>query len=326
MIDLTLDPSETRPAPPRRAAARSRRQVFLFSVLGLGAAAAFASGASAYLSSLAGPPRPSIALNRKAADWPDLKDGLPTLTTDSRADIPRIREILPAQPAPPAAVATFVEPGLRADRAPMEPTGAAARINAIKPDVPVKAAPKPPAMVDVPVLGPARQASLVPPSRILPGIPPLAGETVRARTESAAAASQPHEDLTEAATGNAAISPLSMREDAPKPEVAKAKPRMEAHAKLPAVEKPPAAEKAPSLERSAAVEKPRGASRASADRASARKPLAVEAKAAPAVTAASDDETEVFGIKVPSLAPAGRKIRESVEALGEAVKGIPDRF
>jgi hypothetical protein len=36
--------------------------------------------------------------------------------------------------------------------------------------------------------------------------------------------------------------------------------------------------------------------------------------------------TEVFGLKVPSFAPAGRKIRESVEAFGAAVKSLPDIF
>ncbi|GJD97777.1 hypothetical protein [Methylobacterium iners] len=43
--------------------------------------------------------------------------------------------------------------------------------------------------------------------------------------------------------------------------------------------------------------------------------------AAPAVAQEPEPEhTEVFGLKVPSLAPAGRKIAESVEALGNAVK------
>jgi ribosomal protein L12E/L44/L45/RPP1/RPP2 len=51
----------------------------------------------------------------------------------------------------------------------------------------------------------------------------------------------------------------------------------------------------------------------------------VKAEAQPAVTPAVAQEaepehTEVFGLKVPSLAPAGRKIAESVEALGNAVK------
>ena len=37
---------------------------------------------------------------------------------------------------------------------------------------------------------------------------------------------------------------------------------------------------------------------------------------------APSEETEVLGIKLPSLAPAGRKLKESVDALGEAVKSV----
>lgn len=49
----------------------------------------------------------------------------------------------------------------------------------------------------------------------------------------------------------------------------------------------------------------------------------------PAAQAAGEAEpevTEVFGLKLLSLAPAGRKIRESVEALGDAVKSLPASF
>jgi hypothetical protein len=54
---------------------------------------------------------------------------------------------------------------------------------------------------------------------------------------------------------------------------------------------------------------------------------APKAQAAQAPTEAEQPEsTEVFGLKVPSLAPAGRKIQESVEALGKAIKSLPDRF
>ncbi|CAA2155472.1 hypothetical protein MBRA_01112 [Methylobacterium brachiatum] len=50
------------------------------------------------------------------------------------------------------------------------------------------------------------------------------------------------------------------------------------------------------------------------------KPGAAPATVAQADTA--DEETEVLGIKLPSLAPAGRKLRESVDALGDAVKKV----
>ncbi len=38
--------------------------------------------------------------------------------------------------------------------------------------------------------------------------------------------------------------------------------------------------------------------------------------------AAEPEETEVLGIKLPSLAPAGRKLKESVDALGDAVRKV----
>ncbi|WP_331297743.1 hypothetical protein [Methylobacterium oryzae] len=37
---------------------------------------------------------------------------------------------------------------------------------------------------------------------------------------------------------------------------------------------------------------------------------------------AEAEDTEVLGIKLPSLAPAGRKLKESVDALGDAVKNV----
>ncbi|QGY02563.1 hypothetical protein MMSR116_12280 [Methylobacterium mesophilicum SR1.6/6] len=63
--------------------------------------------------------------------------------------------------------------------------------------------------------------------------------------------------------------------------------------------------------------------------AASHKPPAVakpaeKAKAAPTAVAQAEpaEETEVLGIKLPSLAPAGRKLKESVDALGEAVKNV----
>ena len=54
-----------------------------------------------------------------------------------------------------------------------------------------------------------------------------------------------------------------------------------------------------------------------------------EASAEPAAAPAAapePEQSEIFGLKVPSLAPAGRKIAESVEALGNAVKNLPNQF
>ncbi|WP_267354347.1 MULTISPECIES: hypothetical protein [unclassified Methylobacterium] len=54
-----------------------------------------------------------------------------------------------------------------------------------------------------------------------------------------------------------------------------------------------------------------------AEKAKRTAPTAV-AQAEPA----ESEETEVLGIKLPSLAPAGRKLKESVDAIGDAVKSV----
>ncbi|MFC6740612.1 hypothetical protein [Methylobacterium tardum] len=80
---------------------------------------------------------------------------------------------------------------------------------------------------------------------------------------------------------------------------------------------PPAAEKS---------EKP-GRKPVAAQKPPAPPKVAAKAKA-PASTAVAQaeasepEETEVLGIKLPSLAPAGRKLKESVDALGDAVKNV----
>lgn len=311
MIDLALDPSETRRAPEaarQRAAGRPWTRIALFGVLGVAGTGAFASAASTYLSGLAGPQRaPLIVISQKAADWPDLKDGLPALATGSGSAIPKIREILPPEPAATPVVEARIEPNLRAGSATVSDAVAPAPTAASKAET-AATAPKPlPPIVSVPVIGPARQATLVPPARTVPGIAPLASETVRAKTGNATYAALPPEN-PRGVVGNPApardepTKAEAAKPDAIKPETSKAKPRIEAHAKPSQVNKPVA-------------EKP-----------AARRPAAVEANAAPADARAQDEDTEVFGIKVPSFAPAGRKLRESVEALGDAVKGIPDRF
>ena len=325
MIDLALDPSETRPvaaAMPRTGVRRPWVRIALLGALGVAGTGAFAGVASTYLSDLAGPQRAKpLAMNQKASDWPDLKDGMPALAGGGPA-IPKIREILPPEPTPAPVVEARVDPMLRADSMVADPAAAAAApvvgpsSAAVGKSRPATSKPLP-AIVEAPVIGPARQAALVAPARAVTGIAPLAAETVRAETGTVTYAALPPEP-PKAVAGKPTPSkdvavrhegakpeiakPEIAKPEASKPEAAKTKPRGEAHAKPAAV---PAAK--------AVAEKP-----------AARKPAAVEAKAAPAE--AQDEDTEVFGIKVPSFAPAGRKIRESVEALGDAVKGIPGRF
>ncbi|WP_375453972.1 hypothetical protein [uncultured Methylobacterium sp.] len=276
MIDLALDPSETRtPAaaaqhPPvgrasHRLSHRPWGRIALFGLLGIAGTGAFASAASTFLAGLAGPQRAPAAIRQRAADWPDLKDGLPVLATGSVAVLPAI--------VPPGPVASAIPGAPRAGAVALE--AATARKTRALPEI-----------VDVPVIGPARQVSLVAPARTVAALAPLPAETIHARTTATTFAALPAEPAQA------------------QPSSAKAVPARVPAAKLPLSEKP-------------AAEKP------------VRKPVMVEAKALPADAPdrdTPDEATEVFGIKVPSLAPAGRKIRESVEALGDAVRGLPDRF
>lgn len=286
---IELDPSETRtPAaaaqhpsvsrPLHRSWGRPWGRIALFGLLGIAGTGAFAGAASTFLAGLAGPQRAPAAIRQRAADWPDLKDGLPVLATGSVAAVPVIG---PSEPArAPAPVASAIPGAPR-----VEPEPAVAR-----------AARPLPAIVDVPVIGPARQASLAAPARAVAVLAPLPAETIRARTTATTFAALPAEPAqvqppAEAPARSSSAKPMPARLPAPK---------------IPVSEKP-------------AAEKP------------VRKPATVEAKAVPAGApdqdeATQDEGTEVFGIKVPSLAPAGRKIRESVEALGDAVKSLPDRF
>ncbi|WP_375462345.1 hypothetical protein [uncultured Methylobacterium sp.] len=291
MIDLALDPSETR-VPAEAAPRRRVGRIVVLGLLGLAGTGAFAVAASTVLSGLAGPQRAPAAIRQGAADWPDLKDGLPALATGSvPAAVPAVREIVtaPAEPARLVAIPAradavpWIDPDTRRAEGPAEAghptTAAAAKPGAVRskdadlnaePEVSAQRPPRPmPSIVHVPVIGPSRQATLVAPVRAA-ALAPLPAETVRARTT----------DPTFAA---------------PPAEPARVKPRAEAQAKRSPAEKPVAARTA-----------------------------AAETKAAPAETA--DEDAEVFGLKIPSLAPAGRKIRESVEALGDAVKSLPDHF
>ncbi len=74
-----------------------------------------------------------------------------------------------------------------------------------------------------------------------------------------------------------------------------------------------------------AAEKP--APKAAARKTPAPTRTADKAKGVPTATVAQAEpaeaeDTEVLGIKLPSLAPAGRKLKESVDALGDAVKNV----
>lgn len=263
MMSIAIDPAETRKVPAKRSAMPALRIVLLAGLGGIGLLG-LSAGAYSMLSGLAGPQLSKATIGRTAADWPDLKDGVPALVAAPGA-------LRPAS-SPVAAVSTDrLDPGgdvpARAPSLRTSPVGEASA----KP-VHTAAIPEPkrlPPIEKVTVLSSAKPVALVAVARTAALVAPLPAETVRARV---------------AADTFAAPPPEAGARPAPAPVKKTATP----------------------IARAKAV------------------PSSVQASAAPAAAASEAEETEVFGIKVPSLAPAGRKIVESVEALGNAVKSLSD--
>jgi hypothetical protein len=279
MIDLALDPSETRETrdPELRPKRGVNLRVILFGLAGAGALCGFGVAASTLMAGLAAPAPVTFKVSGKAADWPDLKDGLPALAGSGK---------VASAPNPAAEPAS---PALRMAALPeaFTPAAVPAR-DAGTPPAKVVAAAEPPARripVPTPIApitaGP--QAATLPPSRTAALIAPRSSETVKAR------------DVVESAPAPvqkpvAASAPVAAPQAAEKSE----KP----------VRKAVAAQKPPTSPKVAGTAKaPASATVAQAE-------------------ASEPEETEVLGIKLPSLAPAGRKLKESVDALGAAVKNV----
>lgn len=286
MISLTLDPSDTRPArAPAPAPLRtSRLRVVLFALVGAGALGGFGVAASTLMAGLAAPAPVKRASQSRAADWPDLKDGLPTLagaapnTSAANTPSPAPNRAEPETPALrmaalPDPVAALPTPA-KAQAAPARTAAVAARPTepAAAPEAPTKRIPM---ATPVALIGPARQAMPLPPARAAALQQPKASETVRART------------LSEPTSGPVTPAAVSIVAPAATPEKA---------------DKP--------ARKVAAVRRPTPAAAAAA-------PTSVAAAEAPEA-----EDTEVLGIKLPSLAPAGRKLKEGVDALGEAVRNV----
>lgn len=274
MIDLALDPSETRETRP--AVAPSRRavdlRVLLFGLAGIGVLGGFGVAASTLMAGLAAPPPMTIKTTAgRAADWPDLKDGLPAVAGTALA------AAAPAEAKP-------VEPVAQTPRVASLPsplTPAAAPVKAAAPTPPIKsvdAAEPPTRRIPTPTpvapLAASRQVVPLPPTRTVALQAPRASETVRAHAHIAPSPKPVAAAIPLASPGKPAKS---------SPKVAAAKP----------------ATPAKSVEKGKAT-----------------------ASTATAVAQAEPEETEVLGIKLPSLAPAGRKLKESVDALGDAVKSV----
>ncbi len=270
MIDLALDPSETREtrypvAPPRRG--RDLR-VLLFGLAGLGLLGGFGVAASTLMAGLAAPtPVKVVATTGRAADWPDLKDGLPAMAGAVGA---KPADAKPAAPVAQAPRMASLSDGFTPAAAPIAPSPRPKAAEVAEP--PTRRIPTPTPVVPVAA---SRLVVPLPPTRTAALLPPRASETVRARALVEPAAPPAPKPV-------AAVAPTAPP-DKPAPKVVAAKP-----SPLKTAEK---------------AKRPAPATVAQAE-------------------AAEPEETEVLGIKLPSLAPAGRKLKESVDALGEAMKSV----
>lgn len=286
MNDITLDPSETRPRPvraPRKATAMRIACLSAAAVVGLGG---FGYAASHVLGGLAGPQKVAPSARRNAADWPDLKDGVPVLATGTLSPAPIAAaspSVVPPVPSGSNAASADQTPRMAA----LPPAGEPSSLHtqpspSEKPSRKAAEAPprRLPAIENAAVLPPNRQAVIVaPPARTVATIVPKPAETIRAKSAGTAFAALPPEPAKPESSKSDAVRPEGAKAESTRPDAAKPK-------KVAATKKPPVNQTA-----SAAPEP-------------------------------ESEETEVFGIKMPSLAPAGRKLREGVEALGDAVKNL----
>lgn len=293
MSELLLDTSERRTA---RATAmpqgkRSRLRLLLGGAVCAAALSGFAVAASSVMAGLVMPaPRlsraPAIGTGL-AASWPDLKDGLPARAgepvkiTESKAEAPK--------PAPAPRMAAFsADPKAFDANTPTLPVPQAQPKPVADRPAPVKPTERIPVPTEVAVLDDIPAAGIVTPSLTVATLAPRPSETVRARDEVARVAEEPAK--VAAPKPVAAATPVPAK---PKPApVATAKP-------------------APEPAKVAKAETPKPAA----------KPVA--AKHAVTQTASAEpepEETEILGVKLPSLAPTGRKIKDGVSALGDAVR------
>lgn len=313
MMPVTIDPSETRrPAPPVARPPRAGLRLVLLSGLGVLGLAGFTALASSVLGGLAGPQfvRPTLksaASTQSASDWPDLRDGVPALApvkpVTDRASAKPISETVSATPEPDRTVAA---------------TASTARPSAAMPlaAMPVPPAPPAPVVASSPAATPAALTQAAKPAEAAAApkparLPPIENATVLppARPASLVPATRTATLVapSPAETTRSRATPGTFTALPPEPEASKRKTVVTAP--QPTI-KPPAAQAA----KPAHAAKPPVPKVASA---TAPEPQAAEAE---------PEHTEVFGLKVPSLAPAGRKLAEGVEALGNAVKSFPDRF
>ncbi|MCJ2045672.1 hypothetical protein MKK58_14205 [Methylobacterium sp. J-078] len=310
MMPVTIDPSQTRsPAAPARPA-RPNLRVVLLSSLGVLGLAGFAALASSMLGGLAGPQytRPTIqsaAMTQKASEWPDLRDGVPALAP-AKVETVKVANSGPesAKAETVASMTGTVPAEARAPERAASVVAVSAAPKAVATPSPIQTAVAQPAITpaavtpDVPAPQKRIEAAATPKPARLPPIenaavlPPARPAALVPVARTATLIPPSPNETTRSRATSGTFTALTSEREAPQKRVA---PSPVAHAKPAAVKPVPA-----KVAAAAAAPEPQAE---------------VEA-----------EHTEVFGMKVPSLAPAGRKLAEGVEALGNAVKNLPNSF
>ncbi|KQT98955.1 hypothetical protein ASG60_04405 [Methylobacterium sp. Leaf469] len=306
-MSIAIDPTERRIAAEGRAPAEPKApsrvmRAALIAVLGGVGLVGLSAGAYSMLSGLAGPPPSKVRIGRISADWPDLRDGVPALASSHRPSGPVPAE---ADPLPVRAVVAPVEAKAQEAKAFETKALEAKVVEAKAPEtkaVEVKLLQTKPADVKAVDTKPVQVANIASPLK-LARLPPIENAATvpsapavalveKARTAPLVAPTPVETTRARATTGGtfAALPPASAEagpKAKPAPVVARTKP---------------AGKTVPGASEKVAAAQP----------AQAAEPEA--------------EETEMFGMKVPSLAPVGRKLVEGVEALGNAVKRFPEQF
>lgn len=296
MSELALNSSETRRG--RDTVGPNLMRPLVLSAIGAGALAGFAMIASSIIGDLVGAPVKPVAPaidQGLASNWPDLKDGLPVIVgtadrkpiavTETRRTVEPPRMV--SLSSPPATIPGLSPPGEMAASVPPAPM-----VRQVV-EAPVKRIPVP---ADVAVNPPPVVTKVVMPSRMAALIAPR--ETLRAHDETP----PPRQEAV-----------AKPRDEAPQPS-----PKA-----IPTKPREVVAEKRPVTRPVATVVSPPATKQQGHNVAAARKPAATTgegAKPTVVANAAEPEETSILGVKLPSLAPAGRKIREGVTALRDAVR------
>ncbi|MEH3145886.1 MAG: chemotaxis protein CheA [Methylobacterium frigidaeris] len=268
-------------------------------------------------------PRPSSIHVGRVADMPDIRDGIPALKTSSAA------ETAPASPGeglvPPTPMSPIPKPAVRTVAIPpagAEPAPAVERAApAIRPpDAAVTGALSPPLSTPSPAFTPvatpapaaqpqSRQATAAPAPAVATPRPPAAQEPP-ARPAPEPAAKPPARAAGNEAKPSAEPKPAPVKavpvKPAPKPALA---------------EKPAPAEKPATPARVVRRDRPDAAEPRQRTAAAQAEPAA-----SPPATPKPEEPNRFLGVPIPDFAPAGRAIRETVDAVGDAVVNFPKNF